>query len=214
MTAVDPAALDAEIRDRIAANVAASAAQRDARRQLRAESSKRREAGLRQRHARKLNRGNAPASVPRSAPRAAAPVGPADPRTRGVPVPAEREQLRASLGAVLRRERAAAGLSQRRLAGLAGCHPRTVERLEAGQLRPTSAILAALAHALAVPPGYSVNRAAVAELVATLTVAAGPSVVASTPGSERRRRRRLRKARLVANAAALPVLRARHGMSR
>ncbi|MGI5182238.1 helix-turn-helix domain-containing protein [Dactylosporangium sp. CA-152071] len=155
---------------------------------------------------------HAPAPVP--APRASgAPVGPATPGARVQPGPTEQARLRASLGAVLRRERARASLSQRRLAALAGCHARTVERLEVGQLRPTTALLAALAHALVVPAGYSPagRRTAVLEVAALLEGAAGASLVVSTDGGERRRRRRLRKARLAANAAALPALRARHG---
>jgi transcriptional regulator with XRE-family HTH domain len=156
----------------------------------------------------------APPSVPWSGLGAAAPVAPVPVGPRGVPGPVEREQLRATLAAVLRRERAACRLSQRNLAALAGCHPRTVERLEAGQLRPTTGLVAALAHALAVPPGYSPagRRTAVAELCAVLEAAAGPSLVTSTPGGARRRRRRLRKARVAANRAALPMLRARHGL--
>lgn len=157
-----------------------------------------------------------PAPVPRCAPRAAAPVGPAIRGTRVLPALVERDRLRATLGVVLRRERARAALSQRRLAALSGCHPRTVERLEAGQLRPTTALLAALAHALAVPAGYSPagRRIAVLEMAVLLEVAAGASLVISTEGGERRRRRRLRRARLAANRAALPGLRARHGMTR
>jgi transcriptional regulator with XRE-family HTH domain len=153
-------------------------------------------------------------SVPRSGLGAAAPVAPVPVGLRGVPDPVEREQLRATLAEVLRRERAARRLSQRHLAALAGCHPRTVERLEAGRLRPTTALLAALAHALAVPPGWSPagRREAVDALRAELAAAAGPSLVESSPGGARRRRRRLRKARLVANRAALPMLRARHGL--
>jgi transcriptional regulator with XRE-family HTH domain len=100
------------------------------------------------------------------------------------------------------------------LAALAGCNRRTVERLESGRLRPTTALVAALAHALAVPPGWSPagRRKAVDRLAAELAAAAGPSLVESTPGGERRRRRRLRKARLAANRVAVPILRARHGL--
>jgi transcriptional regulator with XRE-family HTH domain len=112
-----------------------------------------------------------------------------------VPGAAEREHLRVSLGALLRRERGVAGLSQRRLAELAGCHPRTVERLERGQLRPTSALLVALAHALAIPAGWSLNAAKVEKVRVRLVEAAGVSLVESTPGGARRRRRRMRKAR-------------------
>ncbi|MFI6331903.1 helix-turn-helix domain-containing protein [Micromonospora chersina] len=133
-------------------------------------------------------------------------------RTRGVPGADERTRLRDSLGAALRRERAARRLSQRALAALAGCDRRTVERLEVGQLRPTTALVAALAHALAVPPGYSPagRREQVEALRAELTAAAGASLVPSTAGGARRRRRRLRKARLAASAVAVPMLRARH----
>jgi len=115
---------------------------------------------------------------------------------------------------VLRRERAAHRLSQRALAALAGCHPRTIERLETGRLRPTSALVDALAHALAVPPGWFPRGrvAAVDGLRAELVTAAGPSLVLSTPGGARRRRRRLRRARLAANHTALPLLRVQRGL--
>lgn len=148
----------------------------------------------------------------RLASRTAAPVGPAvhvpGVHDAGRPDPVEREQIRVSLGAVLRQARGEVGLSQRRLAALAGCDRRSVERLEAGQRRPTSALLDALAQALMTPPGWSVNRARVDVMRVRLAVAAGPSLVESTPGGARRRRRRLRKARLAANRAASPLIRA------
>jgi len=133
-----------------------------------------------------------------------------------VPDPAEQDQLRASVGAVVRRERVARRLSQRALAALAGCDRRTVQRVEGGQLRPTEALLAALAHALVMPPGWSPRSrvAAVDALRAELVAAAGASLVPSTPGGARRRLRRLRRARVAANHAALPALRARHGLPR
>ncbi len=56
MTAIDPDALDAEIRERIAGQVAASTARREERRQERAQLAERRTAGLQQRHTRKTNR--------------------------------------------------------------------------------------------------------------------------------------------------------------
>lgn len=140
------------------------------------------------------------------------PVGPAE-RVPGVhedgrPDPAERERIRVSLGAVLRQARGEVGLSQRRLAALAGCHARSVERLEAGSRRPTTALLDALAQALVTPPGWSVNRARVDAMRVRLAAAAGPSLVESTPGGARRRRRRLQKARSAANRAASPLIRA------
>ncbi|MBM0238687.1 helix-turn-helix domain-containing protein, partial [Micromonospora sp. ATA32] len=97
---------------------------------------------------------------------------------------------------------------------LAGCDRRTVQRLEAGHRRPSSAMVAALAHALAVPPGYAPagRREQVEVLRVELAAAAGPSLVESTPGGARRRRRRLRKARLAANRVAVPVLRAQRGL--
>lgn len=145
---------------------------------------------------------------------AAAPVTPVAARTRGIPAPDEQARLRGSLGAALRRARAERRLSQRSLAALTGCHPRTVERLEAGQIRPTTAMVAALAHALAVPPGCSPpgRREQMETLRVELAAAAGPSLVPSTAGGARRRRRRLRKARLAASAVAVPILRAQHGL--
>ncbi|WP_435120735.1 helix-turn-helix domain-containing protein [Micromonospora tulbaghiae] len=156
----------------------------------------------------------APASVPGPGHRAAAPVTPVGGRNRGTPGPDERARLRDFLGAALRRARAAHGLSQRALAALAGCHPRTVERLEVGRIRPTSALVDALAHALAVPPGHAPAgyREQVGAVRAELAAAAGPSLVPSTAGGARRRRRRLRKARLAASAVAVPMLRAQRGL--
>lgn len=117
----------------------------------------------------------------------------------GVPDPVERAALAASLGELLRRARAAAGLTQAALAALAGCHRRTVQRVESGRLRPTSALLEALAHALATPPGRQVDAAAVRAVQAALLRAGGHSVVVSTPGGAHRRRRRLRAARKIAD---------------
>lgn len=153
------------------------------------------------------------ASVPASR-ASAAPVAPvAAGNQSGTPDPVEQVRIRATVGAAVRTRRRAAGLSQRALAALAGCHPRTIERLETGRIRPTTGLLAALAYALTVPPGYTPagRRAAVDELCAFLEDVAGPSLVPSTPGGARRRRRRLRAARLAANAKALPPLRARLG---
>lgn len=120
----------------------------------------------------------------------------------GVPDPVERAALAASLGELLRRARAAAGLTQAALAALAGCHRRTVQRVESGHLRPTSALLEALAHALVTPPGHPVDSAAVGAVRAALVHAGGHSVVVSTPGGQRRRRRLLRRARKVVDQAA------------
>jgi transcriptional regulator with XRE-family HTH domain len=125
----------------------------------------------------------------------------------GAPGAEERAQLVAGVGALVAAHRRAVCLSQRRLAELAGCDRRTVERLEVGRIRPTTALLYALAHALTVPPGYAPDRPAVAVLAGALVQSAGASLVPSTPGGARRRRRRLRKARRAANAAAVPVLR-------
>ncbi|MEV4708873.1 helix-turn-helix transcriptional regulator [Actinoplanes sp. NPDC049316] len=127
-----------------------------------------------------------------------------------MPDVAERERLRASVGAVLRRARATARLSQPALAVLAGCDRRTVQRLEAGQLRPTTALLAALAHALSVPPGWSPagRRRETAALRLELEAAAGGSLVQASARRERWRRRRHRRAYRAASKAALPFLRA------
>lgn len=154
-----------------------------------------------------------PAPVPLSR-ASGAPVTPVAWRQRGTPGPVERARLRARFGAVLRRERAAHRLTQRGLAALVGCDRRTVERLECGQLRPTTALVAALAQALAIPPGWSPagRSEAVEQLGAQLAAAAGPSLVESTPGGARRRRRRLRKARLAADHVAVPMLLARRGL--
>ena len=130
---------------------------------------------------------------------------------QGVPDAVERERLRASVGAALRHARIQAGRSQRTLAALAGCDRRTVQRLEAGGLRPTEALLAALAHALTVPPGWSPagRRAATAVLLVELEAAAGPSLVLASGRRARWRRRRHRTAYRAASRSALPMLRVR-----
>lgn len=122
------------------------------------------------------------------------------PDHRGVPGSAERALLRASLGAALRRARGQARLTQVRLAALAGCDRRTVQRLEAGQMRPSTALLAALAWALACPPGWSPQPGRAAGLAAVLEAAAGASLVTASPQRVRWRRHRLRDAQRTARS--------------
>lgn len=70
---IDPTALDAEIRQRITAQVAATTARRQTRRQQRAEFAKRRAVGLHARHTTKLARNQAAQS--QSEPRSGHPEG-------------------------------------------------------------------------------------------------------------------------------------------
>jgi transcriptional regulator with XRE-family HTH domain len=105
-----------------------------------------------------------------------------------VPTGPERASLRALLGDTLRRYRERAGLSQVRLAELAGVNRHTVERLEYGERRPTPAMLAALARALA-----GDDREA-EQLAALLATAAGASLRVDTPGGVERRIRRTEQA--------------------
>ncbi|SEC95202.1 Helix-turn-helix [Amycolatopsis tolypomycina] len=109
--------------------------------------------------------------------------------------PAERAQLRATLGALLTAERLAGGWSVRRLARAAGLDRRTLQRLAAGTMRPREVTLHALASVLAVnDPG---------PLAARLLTAAGPSLRPNTDGAVRRRRHRAGLA-LVAGHRPLP----------
>lgn len=66
------------------------------------------------------------------------------------PTGAEATDLRMMFAPALRNARRRAGFSQAVLAERVRVDPRTVERLEAGQLRPTPSMLTALAHALTV----------------------------------------------------------------
>lgn len=132
------------------------------------------------------------------------------PHRLGVPDAVERERLRSSVGAALRHARAEAGISQRRLAVLAGCDRRTVQRLEAGTMRPSTALVRALAHAITVPPGWAPagRRAHTAALLAELETAADTSLVLASGRRARWRRRRHRAAARAASKVALPSLRA------
>jgi len=104
--------------------------------------------------------------------------------------------MRGALGRLLAAERRAAGLSQRRLAARAAVAVRTVERLEAGQRRPTPAMLSYLARAI--DPDQA------DQIAARLLAAAGPDGVGEdTDGSWSRRARRYRRA-IVAGDAPLP----------
>lgn len=157
------------------------------------------------------------APVPGSCPRASGVrVALAGPTRSGRPEWAEQERIRLGVGARLVDGRGRRGLTQRQLADLAGCARSTVERLEVGRIRPTTALLRALAHALAVPPGFTPSPerlAAVEALWATLAGLAGPSLVQSTPEGQRRRERALRRSRRAVNAAVLPAMRAARGVA-
>lgn len=63
----------------------------------------------------------------------------------------EKEAGLARFGANLRRERVARGITQERLAELAGLNPRTVQKIEAGQLNIVLTTLRRLRQALKCP---------------------------------------------------------------
>lgn len=110
--------------------------------------------------------------------------------------PVEREQLRSTLGALLRRERLAAGFGFRRLARAIGCARSTVQRIEAGRLRPRECTLRYLASALAPDdPKPLADR---------LVAAAGSSLRPDTDGAIRQRQRRA-SAALLAGHMPLPT---------
>lgn len=98
-------------------------------------------------------------------------------------VPAgERAALAASLGALLRSERLAAGWSTRRLALACGCARSTICRLENGERRPRAGILRLIASVLAVDDPKP--------LAERLIAAAGDSLRPDTDGWLRLRQRR------------------------
>lgn len=107
----------------------------------------------------------------------------------------ERAVLRRTLGNELRGVRALTGMSQWTLACRAGCARSTIERLEAGERRPTPSMLAALAiaHRWTIPP-VPEDRLAVESVLRRLLDAAGASLTEDTPGGLLRRERRLHEA--------------------
>lgn len=114
----------------------------------------------------------------------------------GRPVGAEREQLRASLGALLAAERVAAGYSQCQLARAIGCARSTIERLELGERRPRECLLRYLASVLAVDDPRP--------LAERLIAAAGEACRPDTAAAVRHRRRRA-DAALLAGWMPLPA---------
>jgi transcriptional regulator with XRE-family HTH domain len=108
----------------------------------------------------------------------------------------ERAQLAATVGAVLRAARLDRGWGTRRLAAAIGCARSTVQRLEAGQLRPRRCTLAYLASALA--PDDPVP------LRTRLIEAAGELLRPDTAGAIRQRQRRANAA-LLAGRMPLPT---------
>lgn len=99
--------------------------------------------------------------------------------------PSERARLASSLGPVLLAARRRVRLSVRGLAEEAGCSPRTVLRLEHGEVRPRRSLLASLAEVL--DPADAVG------LTSRLCAAAGGSLRPDTTASLRARRRRARR---------------------
>jgi transcriptional regulator with XRE-family HTH domain len=68
--------------------------------------------------------------------------------------PSNSAAQRSSLGAIIRRQREKAGLSQRELAARAGCHNSYLSRLESGDNdKPTPEVLQGIAQALELEPG-------------------------------------------------------------
>jgi transcriptional regulator with XRE-family HTH domain len=113
----------------------------------------------------------------------------------GTPDADEQRELAATVGALVRAVRTASGLSQAALADRMGAACSTVERLEAGQRRPTASLLASVVVAAGrTSPPRPPDRQAEARTVAQLLDAAGVSLVADTPGGLRRRERRLHEA--------------------
>ena len=89
----------------------------------------------------------------------------------------------AAAGALARSLRLEAGLSTRRLAARAAVAKSTVNRLEAGQLRPRRSMLAVIA--IGIDPDRAV------ELTGQLVAAAAGDLAEDTPGWRRYRRRRV-----------------------
>jgi transcriptional regulator with XRE-family HTH domain len=114
-------------------------------------------------------------------------------RADGPPAPAVVVLLRSSLGAELRRLRAEFGLSQGQLASRAGSARSTVERLEAGQCRPTASMLASfvVAAGWAAPGRPAVAHEHQVLWLQRLLGAAGEHLVVDTASGLRRRARRL-----------------------
>jgi transcriptional regulator with XRE-family HTH domain len=117
-------------------------------------------------------------------------------RQSGRPSLVERAQLAATVGAVLRAARLDRGWGTRRLATAIGCARSTVQRLEAGQLRPRECTLRYLASVLHVEdPRPLADR---------LVAAAGPLLRPDTDGAIRQRQRRANAA-LLAGRMPLPA---------
>lgn len=120
-------------------------------------------------------------------------------RSEAAPSAEVQARLRGSVGVELRALRAEFGVSQWRLSARAGVARSTVERLESGRRRPTASMLASLVVAApwSVPPRPEAPHAEQVAWLWRLIVAAGPDLVAETPGGLRRRSRRLRAAERV-----------------
>ncbi len=101
---------------------------------------------------------------------------------------AERAELAAGVGALLRTARVEAGLSVRGLAAASACASSSVSRLERGLRRPRPSMLAALAGVL--DPGGT-------QLRERLVSAAGRHLREDTAAGLRARRRRVRRLRRV-----------------
>lgn len=111
----------------------------------------------------------------------------------GTPDIDEQSTLIRTLGAGLRAARLEAGMTQRVLALRSGVSHRSLQDLEAGRRRPSTAMLHALAvgSTRRIRPVGGLDPAVVVE---QLVAAAGDSLVVDTPGGVRRRQRRLRDA--------------------
>lgn len=99
------------------------------------------------------------------------------------PGPDEREQLAATLGALLLTLRSERRMGTRLLAQRSAVARSTIRRLEAGERRPRRSLLASIAYALNPDDPRPITEA--------LAAAAGESLMPESPWSERRRRRAL-----------------------
>jgi transcriptional regulator with XRE-family HTH domain len=122
-------------------------------------------------------------------------VSPARLETWRVP-PEEKAQLRATLGVALRLERSNAGRSQAWLARATGADRSTIRKVEAGDRRPSGALLRSVASAL--------DPDDPRPLAARLCAAAGSSLARDTPGKCRHWQRRAAEA-MLAGRRPLPT---------
>jgi len=106
-------------------------------------------------------------------------------RRSGVVPPDEGERIAAGVGALIREQRTVRGWTAREVSRRAGMAHATVDRIEAGTIRPRGSTLDALARVLAERPED------IDELAARLRASAGDSLARDTSTSLRRAARRV-----------------------